>query len=418
MARDKMKVLDLFSGIGGFSLGLERAGMQTAAFCEIEPFCRKVLKKHWPDVPIFEDVRKLRGEDVGTVDLVCGGYPCQPFSLAGKRAGAQDDRHLWPEVRRLLSETGAHWFIGENVAGHISMGLDEVLSDLESLGYTCQAFVIPACAVDAPHRRDRVWIVANNDGELRDRYSQHEIRARRYAVELCTDTLANDDGLRVERPRPEQQAAGACGKGEVVADTDSQRRRSGVAWCENANDARKPPGARQNQKQWSPEPAVGRVANGVSTELDQTLKRYGYEHGGNEEEVTEVLSSRRRILRLLWKRQQSSETSLRTGPGIVCSRLSGMPYSDSYEGWVLGSWIEKDKTVRDLWDRICSKPFEKTQDLQQTMLERIGSQERNEKVASGRVDRLRALGNAVVPQIPEMIGRAIIEAERGNQHGA
>lgn len=163
----KFKVLDLFSGIGGISLGLERTGgFETVAFCEIDPFCRKVLAKHWPDVPCFEDVTKLRGEDVGDVDAICGGYPCQPFSHAGKRRGKEDDRHLWPEMRRLVEELGPSFVLGENVAGHITMGLDDVLSDLESLGYACRAFVIPACAVDARHRRDRLWIlaVANSDG--------------------------------------------------------------------------------------------------------------------------------------------------------------------------------------------------------------------------------------------------------------
>ncbi len=156
-----MRVLDLFSGIGGFSLGLERAGMTTVAFCEIEPFCRAVLRKHWPDVPQFEDVRKLRGEDVGPVELVAGGYPCQPFSTAGERRGAEDDRHLWPEMCRLVEELRPTWVLGENVAGHVSMGLDQVLSDLEALGYSTQAFIIPACAIGTLHRRDRVWVVAN-----------------------------------------------------------------------------------------------------------------------------------------------------------------------------------------------------------------------------------------------------------------
>jgi len=135
-----MKVLDLFSGIGGFSLGLERAGMETVAFCEIEEYPRRVLAKHWPDVPIYNDVRtltkeRLDSDGIGPIDLICGGYPCQPFSTAGKRRGAEDDRHLWPEVNRLISEYRPSWFIGENVAGHISMGLDQVLSDLEGQDY-------------------------------------------------------------------------------------------------------------------------------------------------------------------------------------------------------------------------------------------------------------------------------------------
>ena len=160
-----MKVLDLFSGIGGFSIGLEKVGFETIAFCEIEPYCRAVLERHWPDTPIYDDVRSLTGEQLradGLVpDVIVGGYPCQPFSVAGKQRGAEDDRHLWPEVHRLITEIRPTWCIFENVAGHIKLGLDEVLSDLEAEGYAARPFVIPACGVDAPHRRDRVWIVAD-----------------------------------------------------------------------------------------------------------------------------------------------------------------------------------------------------------------------------------------------------------------
>lgn len=159
----KLKMLDLFSGIGGFSLAAHWTGqIETVAFCEIEPYCQKVLKKHWPDVPIFEDVRTLKGEDVGAVDIVCGGYPCQPFSTAGKRGGKDDDRHLWPEMFRLIKDRRPRRVLAENVAGHITMGLDHVLSDLEAEGYTCWPLVIPACAVGSRQRRDRVWILADS----------------------------------------------------------------------------------------------------------------------------------------------------------------------------------------------------------------------------------------------------------------
>ena len=156
-----MKVLDLFSGIGGFSLGLESVGMETAAFCDMDPFCQKVLKKNWPDVPIHSDIKELDGNEYrGTVELVCGGFPCQPFSVAGKQGGSEDDRALWPEMLRVVQEVQPTWVIGENVSGIISMELDSVLSDLEAEGYATQTFVLPACSVDAPHRRERVWIIA------------------------------------------------------------------------------------------------------------------------------------------------------------------------------------------------------------------------------------------------------------------
>ncbi len=160
-----MRVLDLFSGIGGFSLGLERAGMETVAFCEIEDYPRKILAKHWPGVPIYDDVRELTGEQLRkdgiSVDVICGGFPCQPFSTAGKRRGADDDRHLWPQMCRLVQELRPAWVIGENVAGFISMGLDNVLFDLEAIGYTAESIVIPACSVERDHRRERVWILAH-----------------------------------------------------------------------------------------------------------------------------------------------------------------------------------------------------------------------------------------------------------------
>ncbi len=154
--------MDLFSGIGGFSLGLERAGMETVAFCEIEPYCRKVLAKHWPDVPIHEDIKELDGERFrGTIDLVCGGFPCQPFSQAGKRRGSDDDRALWPEMLRVIREVQPTWVIGENVIGLETMGLEDCVSDLEGHGFAVQVFDISACGVGAIHRRHRLWIVAH-----------------------------------------------------------------------------------------------------------------------------------------------------------------------------------------------------------------------------------------------------------------
>ena len=164
-----MRVLDLFSGIGGFSLGLERAGMQTAAFCEIDPFCRQVLAKHWPEVPCYEDVTALTGEhvrrDVGDVDVICGGFPCQDVSVAGAGAGIDGDRSgLWREMWRLISELRPRYAIIENVAALTGRGLDRVLRDLASIGYNAEWHCIPASAVGAPHIRDRIWIVADPDG--------------------------------------------------------------------------------------------------------------------------------------------------------------------------------------------------------------------------------------------------------------
>lgn len=164
--------LSLFSGIGGLDLAAERAGFQTVGQCEFADYPYKVLCKHWPDVSKWRDIRTLTGEDfhartgLRTVDVLSGGFPCQPFSVAGKRRGAEDDRYLWPEMLRVIKELRPAWVIGENVAGIVNMALDTVLSELEAEGYETRAFIVPACGVDAPHRRDRVAIVArNNDGK-------------------------------------------------------------------------------------------------------------------------------------------------------------------------------------------------------------------------------------------------------------
>lgn len=157
-----MKHLDLFSGIGGFALAARWNGIETVAFCEVDEFCRKVLRKHWPTTPIHGDVMELDGTEYRGVDLITGGYPCQPFSLAGNRRGTEDDRHLWPEMRRIIEQARPAFVIAENVLGHVTMGLDEVLADMEDIGYAARAIIIPAAAVGADHRRDRVWIIANS----------------------------------------------------------------------------------------------------------------------------------------------------------------------------------------------------------------------------------------------------------------
>jgi DNA (cytosine-5)-methyltransferase 1 len=164
-----LTVLDLFSGIGGFSLGLERTGgFKTIAFCEIDPFCRRVLNKHWPEVHIYEDVQKLT-LPAGFADVICGGFPCQDISNAGKGAGIEGERSgLWKEYARIIGEVRPRYVLVENVAALLGRGLGRVLGDLAALGYDAEWHCIPASAVGAPHRRDRVWIVAySGQGSVR-----------------------------------------------------------------------------------------------------------------------------------------------------------------------------------------------------------------------------------------------------------
>jgi len=158
-----MNALSLFSGIGGLDLAAEWAGFKTVAFCERDEFCQKVLRKHWPDVRIFDDVRTIETSELPTIDVVFGGYPCQPFSSAGQRKGAEDERHMWPHMLDIVRRTKPAWVVGENVKGHISLGLDDVLDDLENEGFETQAFAIPAGAVKAPHSRERVFVVSYSE---------------------------------------------------------------------------------------------------------------------------------------------------------------------------------------------------------------------------------------------------------------
>lgn len=165
-----MRHLDLFSGIGGFSLAAQWVWgdeYENVGFCDNNRFCQAVLKKNFPHAIIHDDIRKLDGTKIKNLDLLTGGFPCQPFSFAGKRRGESDDRYLWPQMLRVIQEARPRWIVGENVAGIVNLALDQVLADLENENYEVQAFIIPAVAVGAPHRRDRVWIVGHDDTDAR-----------------------------------------------------------------------------------------------------------------------------------------------------------------------------------------------------------------------------------------------------------
>ena len=161
-----MKHLDLFSGIGGFALAARWMEWQTVGFVEIDKFCQKVLAKNFPNIPIYGDIKEFKGTELrGTVDILTGGFPCQPYSIAGRRKGTEDDRHLWPEMLRVIGEIQPSWIVGENVYGLVNwnggMVFEEVQTSLEDKGYEVTSVILPACAVNAPHRRDRIWIIAN-----------------------------------------------------------------------------------------------------------------------------------------------------------------------------------------------------------------------------------------------------------------
>ena len=203
-----MNHLDLFSGIGGFSLGLEATQrINTVAFCEIDSFCTKVLNKNWPTIPVYKDIKeltyeKLKADGIGPIDIITGGYPCQPFSQAGRKKGEEDPRHLWPEYFRLIKECRPTWVIGENVSGHIKLGLDSVLADLESEGYAVRTFSISAASIGSNHKRERVWVMAysecndNFNKKQRVNGKKEEIQREHRKDDSTTRQFSGTDSIR------------------------------------------------------------------------------------------------------------------------------------------------------------------------------------------------------------------------------
>ena len=341
--------LDLFSGIGGFSLGLEATGeFETVAFCDYDPFCQKVLRKHWENVPIYGDIKeltyeKLKANGINNIDIITGGYPCQPFSVAGNKKGEQDSRHLWPEYFRLVKECRPTWVIGENVGGHIKLGLDTVLSDLESEGYSARTFSISASSIGANHKRERVWIVANSNDRL-SKQSNEEVRTGRNTFDNGNSDMADSNIERLE--------------GSNRSVSSEHERDKG-----------------RNSHEHSDEKIM---ANSSSERLERHRREYELREDSQEGKVSrssEDVANSERI------RQQ--------GPG--------KPIGPSN--------TETDSNGKTSWFDHGSEREEGWWDVEPN----VG------RVAHGisnRVDRLKSLGNSLIPHIPYYIGQSIIQSER------
>ena len=258
---DELTHLSLFSGIGGLDIAAETAGFKTVGQCEWADYPTKVLEKHWPDVPRWRDIRMLTKESfyektgLRTVDVVSGGFPCQPFSVAGKRRGKEDDRYLWPEMLRVISELRPAWVVGENVAGIVNMALDQVYADLENEGYTVQAFIIPACGVNAPHKRERVAIVAwNSNSGYGNAWKEREVEKgeNSESARICENVAYADNG------------GGAVRRdGEL-----STVKEAGGGW----NDHRGGTAQYVAGKRRTAQPGLGGEANGLPNWLDEVRR--------------------------------------------------------------------------------------------------------------------------------------------------
>jgi len=266
----KLNHLDLFSGIGGFSLGLEATGgFETKAFCDIEKYPRQVLQKHWPHVKQYEDIKelnyeRLKADGIDSIDIITGGYPCQPFSVAGRKKGEEDPRHLWPEYFRLVKELRPTWVIGENVSGHIKLGLDTVIKDLESEDYSVRPFSISASSIGANHQRERIWILAHS---RRSQWPRAELRGE------------NENETRKENANQFERSSSTS---EVdVANTNDERLQrqwqSRNQFTPRFNSSRESSEEGQRtvgQGWWESEPNMGRVAHGIPKRVDR-LKSLG-----------------------------------------------------------------------------------------------------------------------------------------------
>ncbi len=425
-----MRFGSLFSGIGGFDLGLERAGMECAWQVEIDEYCLKVLAKHWPSVSRYTDVRECGRDNLEPVDLICGGFPCQPYSVAGKRRGAADDRNLWPEFLRIVRELRPAWIVGENVPGIVPMYLDTVLSDLEGEAYTCWTFNIPACAFDAPHRRERIFVVGYTESYLRGTSGDYRSKSSAggdtllaYANQECESGLPKRETAKITR-------SGIGGEDVCYATVEGLQ-----DWI-NEEMGRSAEGEKILQSQrsdwWTVESGMGGTPNGFPRWMVRHIGR-----GMSYEESTRATET----LQSLWN-YDVSQTLWRVIGGFDRVQQAEILFAimREYQGntdearLLLESKEALESKVRSLWEQQKitgsshrsghnkQRSGEHTDTMQtlsqllsfdgQTDWQVSGWEDGIPRVTSGienRVDRLRSLGNAVVPQVIEFIGRRIVE---------
>ena len=378
--------LSLFSGIGGLDLAAEWAGIQTVAQCEWAEYPTKVLEKHWPDVPRWKDIRTLTGESFyertgrRTVDIISGGFPCQPFSTAGKQRGKEDDRYLWPEMVRVIKELRPTWIVGENVTGIVKMALPDILSELEACGYRTRTFLVPACAVGARHRRYRVAIVG---------YSEHNGLSPA-AVTRCAQKTGGGEQER------EKKTGKSAGTGESRHSKDVGRAESmenpGSCGCgEQGNVC-------EQQRRAEFERTGETLANTAGERLEGTTgtKLQGKRHGftASDKDVSDTGNRSRDVRRL-----SAIEEAERTGCDIGGRAQEHEPRERWTAESVLGGVADGissgvdgnlDFIINHFWDEEPDIP----------------------RIATGidhRCDKLKCLGNAVVPQQFYLIFNAIVK---------
>ena len=430
----RLKLLDLFSGLGGFSLGLEKTGhFKTIAFCDNDKYCKLVLQKHWKEVKIYNDVKeitkkRLEADRVELPEIITGGFPCQPFSVAGKQKGTSDDRYLWPEMFRIIKELKPRWVIGENVKGitNIQDGMvfETVCTDLEGEGYEVRAFNIPAAGVGAPHRRERIWIVAhrkksmvNADNVRLEQHNETKKETSRWRTSTTfeptsdvADTISNDKGREISRSNEEERGI----QEEHRQDDSSARITSRTSSIRQTNNGHEDvENSRRTLRQGTElrEKNEDEVGEGYANQ---------YQRSGSPSESNVANTEGYR-----WNSKTQSEMDEKKN-----RRKEGRRFNDSSEDVANA---EQSRSSSESIRNIGSLEEESSREKERGNQSSIRTSTRSTDVANsswgqsepdvgrvahgipGRVDRLKALGNSIIPKIAEEIGNAIIKAERLNE---
>lgn len=377
MQKRTLRFGSLFSGVGGLDLAIERCGFQCRWQVEIDPFCRSILARHWPAAARYNDVRKLKGDDLEPVDLIAGGYPCQPFSQAGKRHGARDPRHLWPEFARLLGELQPRYAFLENVPGHLTLGFRDVLADLARLGYDAEWTTLSAAETGAPHIRQRLFVLAYRDGGgrgergIEKRPPRHAERAR-YGMENAS--------------RPRRSPAGTASPGPAeTADFE----RSGHAILADAGRGFFPLPRGNKEARTGTRQTGAALADTDPLRSERTLSA-GWQPGIESEDIREPLSNAQ------CPRLQGPQ---RDGEGFEPTQQFLSPYpppANDLEAW-------GEILALDPW---CAPALEAPP---QSLFRRMANELPAPLVAAlhPRRARLRALGNAVSPPQGELAFREL-----------